>query len=171
MISGDAPATAQAVAARLGIRHVHAGVLPGGKVEVLRALGERFGQTAFVGDGVNDAPALAAADVGVAIGHGSAVAVETADVVLVGDDIAALGRALGLSRAAMRNIRQNLVWAFGYNVALVPVAAGALYPAFGVLLSPMLAAGAMAASSLFVVANALRLRRYGARRSSTSASA
>lgn len=169
MISGDAPATAQAVAARLGVRHVHAGVLPGGKVEVLRALGERFGQTAFVGDGVNDAPALAAADVGVAIGHGSAVAVETADVVLVGDDIAALGRALGLSRAAMRNIRQNLVWAFGYNVALVPVAAGALYPAFGVLLSPMLAAGAMAASSLFVVANALRLRRYGARRSSASA--
>lgn len=165
MISGDQKATAEAVAARLGITEVHAGVLPGGKVAVLAELSRRAGPTAFVGDGVNDAPVLAAADVGIAVGHGSAVAVETADVVLVGDDLSALVRGLGLSRAAMRNIRENLVWAFGYNVALVPVAAGALYPFFGILLSPMLAAGAMAASSLFVVGNALRLRRFAAARS------
>jgi Cu+-exporting ATPase len=171
MISGDHEGAARAVAAELGIDDVTAGVLPGGKVEALNALRRRFGELAFVGDGINDAPALAAADIGVAVGDGSTVAIESADVVLVSGQLEALPAAIGLSRATMRNIAQNLVWAFGYNVALIPVAAGLLHPAFGIALSPMLAAGAMAFSSVFVVLNALRLRDVGAKATSPPTSA
>ena len=158
MISGDVQATAQAIGKRLGIDRVVAGVLPEGKVEALREMGEG---TVFVGDGINDAPALAAADTGIAIGTGTDVAIESAQVVLMQGDPAGVPRAIRLSRAVMRNIRQNLFWAFAYNVLLIPVAMGALVPFGGPGLSPMLAAGAMALSSVFVVTNALRLRRAG----------
>jgi Cu+-exporting ATPase len=190
MITGDNQYTALAVAQQLGIDEVHAQVLPEGKVAVLQALqrssalggstetshsptadtleakSNNTGPTyvkivlAFVGDGINDAPALTTADVGIAIGTGTDVAIESASVVLMSDDLAGVATAIGLSRATLTNIRQNLFWAFAYNAALVPVAAGALYPSFGILLSPMFAAGAMAFSSVFVVANALRLKRY-----------
>ncbi|KEP70226.1 ATPase [Thioclava dalianensis] len=158
MITGDTKATAQAVARALGIDHVQAEVLPDGKrdaVETLRAKGP----VGFVGDGINDAPALAAADVGLAIGSGTDVAIEAAEVVLMGGDPTGVVRALQLSRAVMRNIRENLFWAFAYNVVLIPVAMGLLVPFGGPGLSPMLAAAAMAFSSVFVVSNALRLRR------------
>lgn len=158
MISGDIEPAARAVAHDLGIDTVIAGVLPQGKLDTIRDL-QASGPVAFVGDGINDAPALAAADVGIAIGTGTDVAIESADVVLMSGDPAGAARAVALSRATMRNIRQNLGWAFGYNILLVPVAAGLLYPAFGWLLSPALAAGAMAASSVLVLTNALRLRR------------
>ena len=161
LITGDAQSVADAVGASLGIDTVVAEVRPEGKVAALDDL-RRAGDTlVFVGDGINDAPALAAADVGIAVGTGTDVAIETADVVLMSGDLAGVGTALNLSRATLRNIRQNLFWAFAYNVALIPVAAGALYPFTGMMLSPMLAAGAMAASSVLVVSNALRLRRAG----------
>ncbi|MEO5615028.1 MAG: HAD-IC family P-type ATPase, partial [Cypionkella sp.] len=161
MITGDAEATALAVAGVLGITEVHAGVLPAGKAAVIAGLGAGV---AFVGDGINDAPALAAAEVGFAMGTGTDVAIEAGDVVLMTGDPLGVVRAVELSRATMRNIRENLLWAFGYNAALIPVAAGVLVPFGGPQLSPMLAAGAMALSSVFVLFNALRLRRFkGAR--------
>jgi heavy metal translocating P-type ATPase len=163
MISGDDVRTARAIARDLGIDEVVADVTPEGKVEVIGKL-KAHGTLAFAGDGINDAPALARADVGVAMGTGTDIAIEAADVVLIAGRLPALAVAIGLSRATMRNIRQNLFWAFAYNAALIPVAAGVLYPAFGVLLSPVLAAGAMALSSVFVLTNALRLKRYGARK-------
>jgi Cu+-exporting ATPase len=158
MLTGDNAHTARAIAAELHIDHVVAEVLPEGKVEALSALRAQHGAITFVGDGINDAPALAHADVGIAIGTGTDVAIESADVVLMSGSLLGVVNAYGISRATMRNIRQNLFWAFGYNVLLIPVAAGALYPAFGLLLSPMLAAAAMAISSVFVLSNALRLR-------------
>ncbi len=159
MISGDAQATAERVARDLGIDHVVAEVLPDGKTQAVRDLRARLGPVAFVGDGINDAPALAEADTGIAVGTGTDVSIETADVVLISGDLRGVVTALTMARRTMRNIRQNLFWAFAYNAALIPVAAGLLYPVAGVLLSPMLAAGAMALSSVFVVGNALRLRR------------
>jgi Cu+-exporting ATPase len=159
MITGDKQETAQAIARETGIDRVIAGVLPGGKVAALDDLRKDGARLAFVGDGINDAPALAHADVGIAIGTGTDVAIESADVVLMSGDLRGVVNAHEVSRRTMRNIRQNLFWAFGYNTALIPVAAGVLYPAFGMLLSPMLAAGAMALSSVFVVTNALRLRK------------
>ncbi|SEN28172.1 Cu+-exporting ATPase [Pseudorhodobacter antarcticus] len=161
MISGDNKATAHIIAATLSITEVVAEVLPAGKVAALDALRATGESLAFVGDGINDAPALAAADVGVAIGTGTDVAIEAADVVLMSGDLRGVVGALAISRATMRNIKQNLFWAFGYNAALIPVAAGALYPIWGLQLSPMLAAGAMALSSVFVLTNALRLRWVG----------
>jgi len=160
MITGDNRRTAEAVAAKLGIDRVMAEVLPEGKVSAIRDLSAGGRKVAFVGDGINDAPALAAADTGIAIGTGTDVAIESADVVLMAGDMRGVATGIALSRATMRNIRENLFWAFGYNVALVPVAAGLLYPAFGLQLSPALAAGAMALSSVFVVSNALRLKRF-----------
>jgi P-type Cu+ transporter len=159
MISGDTPATARAVARQLGITEVIAGVLPAGKVEALKSLAQT-GKLAFVGDGINDAPALAAADVGIAMGGGSDLAIDAAEVVIMQSDPARVADAIHLSQATLRNIRQNLFWAFGYNALLIPVAAGALYPVNGMLLSPILASAAMALSSVFVVTNALRLRRF-----------
>jgi Cu+-exporting ATPase len=160
MITGDSQAAAHGVARELGIDTVVADVLPEGKLAALEDL-RADGPLAFVGDGINDAPALATADVGIAIGTGTDVAIEAAEVVLTSGDPARVALAVELSRRTMRNIVQNLVWAFGYNVALIPVAAGLLYPFGGPLLSPALAAGAMAASSVLVVTNALRLRRAG----------
>ncbi|MEP0546356.1 MAG: heavy metal translocating P-type ATPase [Rhodothermales bacterium] len=164
MITGDNRTTAAAVARRLGIDDVLAEVLPGEKAEAVRRLqhagGSRPVRVAFVGDGINDAPALATADVGIAIGTGTDVAVEAADVVLMAGHLGGIPRALAVSRATLRNVKQNLFWAFAYNAALIPVAAGALYPAFGLLLSPVLAAAAMGLSSVFVLTNALRLRRF-----------
>ena len=159
MITGDKQATAEAIAAETGIDRVIAGVLPDGKVAALNELRGEGRSVAFVGDGINDAPALAAADVGIAIGTGTDVAIESADVVLMSGDLRGVVNAVEVSARTMRNIRENLFWAFGYNTALIPVAAGVLYPAFGLLLSPVLAAGAMALSSVFVLSNALRLRR------------
>lgn len=159
LITGDKQETAEAVAMQTGIDHVIAGVLPEGKTAALETLQRDFSKVAFVGDGINDAPALAQADVGIAIGTGTDIAIGAADVVLMSGDVQGVATALSVSRSTLRNIRQNLFWAFAYNTALIPVAAGALYASFGWLLSPQLAAGAMALSSLFVLSNASRLRR------------
>jgi len=159
MITGDNKGTAQVIAAELGIDHVVAEVLPEGKVQALNTLRDGGkNKVAFVGDGINDAPALAEADVGIAIGTGTDVAIESADVVLMSGDIRGVVNAFDVSQRTMANIRQNLFWAFGYNTILIPVAAGVLYPVWGITLSPMLAAGAMGLSSVFVLSNALRLR-------------
>ncbi|WP_442935508.1 heavy metal translocating P-type ATPase [Nitratireductor sp. CH_MIT9313-5] len=162
MITGDNRHTAKAIATRLKIDDVVAEVLPDGKVEAVRRLRAQHGSVAFVGDGINDAPALAEADIGLAIGTGTDIAIESADVVLMSGDLRGVANALGLSQATITNIKQNLFWAFAYNASLIPVAAGVLYPFTGTLLSPMLAAGAMALSSVFVLTNALRLKRFEA---------
>jgi Cu+-exporting ATPase len=159
MLTGDNRTTALAVAARLGIDEVEAEVLPDGKAAVVERLRGAGRVVAMAGDGVNDAPALAAADVGIAMGSGADVAIESAGVTLLKGDLNGIVRARRLSQATMRNIRQNLVFAFAYNIAGIPVAAGVLYPWFGIVLSPILAAAAMALSSVSVVANALRLSR------------
>lgn len=161
MVTGDNARTAEAIARQLNIDEVVAEVLPEGKVEAVRRLKGEHGRVVFVGDGINDAPALAEADVGVAVGTGTDIAIEAADVVLMSGSIKGVVNALGLSSATIRNIKENLFWAFAYNVLLIPVAAGVLYPVSGILLSPVLAAGAMALSSIFVLSNALRLRRFG----------
>ena len=159
MLTGDNRTTAQAVAAKLGLSEVEAEVLPEQKHAIVRRLRSEGRVVAMAGDGVNDAPALAEADVGVAMGTGTDVAMQSAGVTLVKGDLAGIARARALSRATMRNIRQNLLFAFIYNVMGVPIAAGALYPFFGLTLSPAIAAAAMSLSSVSVVVNALRLRR------------
>lgn len=165
MITGDNARTAKAIAARLGIDEVVAEVLPDGKVDAVRRLRSQYGKVAYVGDGINDAPALAEADVGLAIGTGTDIAIEAADVVLMSGSLLGVPNAIALSKATIGNIRQNLFWAFAYNTALIPVAAGVLYPSYGILLSPVFAAGAMALSSVFVLGNALRLRTFKAAKS------
>jgi Cu+-exporting ATPase len=158
MLTGDNKTTANAVARKLGIEEVEADVLPDQKSAIVQKLRAQGRKVAMAGDGVNDAPALAAAEVGIAMGTGTDVAIESAGVTLLKGDLSAIVRARKLSRAVMRNIRQNLFFAFVYNAAGVPVAAGVLYPLFGILLSPIIAAAAMSLSSVSVIANALRLR-------------
>lgn len=160
MITGDDRRTAEAIGRQLGIDTVHAEVLPVDKARIVEQLQAGGAKVAFVGDGINDAPALARADIGVAIGTGTDIAIESADVVLMSGDLMGVPRAIALSQATIANIRQNLAWAFGYNILLIPVAAGALYPAFGIQMSPIFAGLAMALSSVSVLANALRLKRF-----------
>ena len=162
MVTGDRRETAAAVAAEVGIDEVVAGVLPDGKAAEVARLQTGGVRVGMVGDGVNDAPALAQADVGIAIGTGADVAIEASDVTLVSGDLNGVVTAIALSRATMRTIRQNLFWAFAYNAALIPIAAGILYPPFGILLNPIFAAAAMGLSSVTVVSNSLRLRRFRA---------
>jgi P-type Cu+ transporter len=159
MLTGDARASAAAVARRLGIADVRAEVLPEGKAEVVAALQREGRVVAMAGDGINDAPALAEAAVGIAMGTGTDIAMESSGVTLVQGDLRGIARALALSHATVKNVRQNLVLAFAYNVLALPLAAGALYPAFGWVLSPIAAAAAMTLSSVSVIGNALRLRR------------
>ena len=158
MATGDNETTAKAVAARLGIDQVRAGMRPEDKLTLIDELQRKGRVVAMAGDGVNDAPALAKADVGIAMGTGADVAMESAGLTLLKGDLRGIVRAINLARATMRNIKQNLVFAFAYNALGVPIAAGVLYPAFGMLLSPMIAAAAMSLSSVSVVSNALRLR-------------
>ena len=158
MLTGDSRTTAERVGRQLGIAEVHAEVRPKNKHEIVRGLQEQGHHVAMAGDGINDAPALARADVGIAMGTGADVAIESAGVTLVKGDLRGVVKALHLSRATMRNIRQNLFFAFCYNVLGIPMAAGALYPVFGLLLNPMIAAAAMTFSSVSVISNALRLR-------------
>ena len=162
MITGDRRTTAVAIAEQAGIAsdRILAEVLPGEKAAKIEALQAAGATVAMVGDGVNDAPALAQADLGIAIGTGADVALEASDITILGEDLRSVPNSIGLSRATMRTIRQNLGWAFGYNVLHIPVAAGALFPVLGVLLSPALAAAAMALSSVSVVGNSLRLRAF-----------
>ncbi|MGH9262991.1 MAG: HAD-IC family P-type ATPase, partial [Acidimicrobiales bacterium] len=160
IVSGDTRASAEAVARDVGVEIVHAEVLPSQKSDLVQALQQQGRRVAMVGDGINDAPALAQADVGVAIGTGTDVAVEASDVTIIRGDPRAVVTAVRLARRTVGTIRWNLVWAFGYNVVGIPIAAGALYPVFGVLLSPVVASAAMAFSSLSVVLSSLTLRRF-----------
>ena len=160
MLTGDVEATAKAVASSAGIERVFAGVLPDGKADEIKRLQQAGRTVAFVGDGINDAPALAQADVGIAIGTGTDIAIEAGDVVLMSGDMRGIVRAIRLARRTLRVIHGNFFWAYAYNVALIPLAAGAFYAAFGWLLNPMIAAAAMSVSSLFVVGNSLRLRSF-----------
>ena len=160
MLTGDITITAKAIAENAGIHHVIADVLPGEKAGVVTKLRQEGHRVLMVGDGINDAPALAVADVGMAIGTGTDVAIESAEVVLMNHSLLNVANAVALSKATMRNIRQNLFWAFFYNCLGIPVAAGVLYPVFGILLNPMIGAAAMSLSSFFVVSNALRLRLF-----------
>ena len=158
VISGDNETTARAVAKKLGIDEVYAGILPEGKAKIVKELQEKGAVVAMAGDGINDAPALAQADVGIAMGTGTDVAIESAGITLIKGDLLSILKVLKLSRATMKNIRQNLFFAFIYNSAGVPIAAGVLYPYFGILLSPVIAAAAMSFSSVSVIVNALRLK-------------
>ena len=158
MMTGDDKTTAGAVARKLGIKEIEADVLPQDKNRIVKKLTAEGRIVAMAGDGVNDAPALAEASVGIAMGTGTEVAIQSAGITLVKGDLAGIARAIALSRATMRNIRENLIFAFAYNVIGIPIAAGALYPTFGILLSPIIGALAMSLSSVSVIANALRLR-------------
>jgi P-type Cu+ transporter len=160
MLTGDNSKTAQAVASQLGIVRVVSEVLPSGKIEEIERIKQSGHCVAMVGDGINDAPALAAADVGIALGSGTDVAMEASDITLVGSDIKSVVKSIELSKATMLKIRQNLFWGFIYNIVGIPIAAGVLYPAYGILLQPVFAAVAMSLSSVSVVGNSLLLNRH-----------
>lgn len=162
LLTGDNEMTARAIAKEAGIERVVAQVLPEAKSNVIKGLQSEGYRAAMVGDGINDAPALAQADIGIALGTGSDVAIEAAGVTLISGGLKGVVAAIALSKATIRNIKQNLFWAFAYNIILIPVAAGALFPFFGILLNPIFAAAAMGMSSVTVVSNALRLRRFKA---------